>query len=234
MTRTERVLARRWRWILLVCFLVALAGGVLLALSQVKQANAAAEELAEEADRRGTAVSTLAGDVRTLRQQLKASGETPAVPDPAEAVDDLPDRVEVPVPIPGPPGPSGRPGKPGASGKPAPTITPEPGKDGEDGADSAVPGPRGPRGEPGADSTVPGPRGEQGPAGPPPAGWTFVHDGVTYTCTPVSEGATTYSCSGSEPEPEPEPSPTPTEEDDDGLLSLGLWAALDPSRRTWP
>ncbi|MDT0382635.1 hypothetical protein RM572_28180 [Streptomyces sp. DSM 42041] len=44
-----------------------MAGGVLLALSQVRQAQATAEELAAEADRRGEAVSTLAGDVRTLR-----------------------------------------------------------------------------------------------------------------------------------------------------------------------
>ncbi|MDT0381447.1 collagen-like protein [Streptomyces sp. DSM 42041] len=228
MTRTKHVLTRRWRAFAVVAALLILGGAVLLVWLRVDAANDRADGLADEANRRGEAVSTLAGDVRTLRNQITANGDTPAVPDPAEAVDDLPERVEVPVPVPGPPGPEGRRGKPGPSGKPAPTITPEAGEDGQDGADSTVPGPRGPRGEPGADSTVPGPRGEQGPAGPSPSGWTFTHDGVTYSCSPVTEGSTRYTCSSSAPEPDPEPS-----EDGGGLLDLTV-AALDPTRRTYP
>lgn len=39
-----------------------------------------ADQLADEADLRGNAVTTLAGDVRVLRAQIKAKGGTPAAP----------------------------------------------------------------------------------------------------------------------------------------------------------
>lgn len=123
------------------------------------------DQLAHEADLRGTAVSTLAGDVRALRQQVRQEGKTPVAPDPTKAVENLPARAEVPVPIPGPPGTKGDKGDPG---KDAPTITPAPGASGapgQPGADSTVPGPSGAPGRPGADSTVPGPSGPPGKDG---------------------------------------------------------------------
>jgi len=155
-TRTQHLFYRRRVLLWIAAALLALGGGLALAFLQIDQADARAGVLATEADRRGDAVSTLAGDVRTLRAQIKAGGETPAAPDPAQAVDDLPARAEVPVPIPGPPGPAGRDGKNGRDGKPGVAATP-------------IPGPSGAAGRAGADSTVPGPAGPQGPAGPPGA-----------------------------------------------------------------
>ncbi|AEM87099.1 hypothetical protein [Streptomyces violaceusniger] len=158
MTRTHAVLAHRWRTIALACWLVAMTGVVLLVWARISAADHRGDQLRTEADRRGAAVSTLATDVRQLRSQVKAEGKTPVAPDPSEAVKDLPDRAEVPVPIPGPRGPSGPPGKAddgtdGANGK-----------NGQDGKDGAP-------GTPGADSTVPGPAGPAGPEGPQgPAG----------------------------------------------------------------
>lgn len=210
MTRTERVLARRWKPIALLAFLLALAGAVLLVYVRVQAEATRADQLAAEADLRGSAVSTLAGDVRALRQQVKAKGGTPVAPDPTKAVKDLPDRAAVPVPIPGPPGPKG---DKGDTGQAAPTITPSPGASGasgRNGADSTVPGPQGPQGEPGADSTVPGPQGPQGDrgeTGPAPSGWTYTDGaGATYECTPDSDGSTHYTCratsGGSTPSPQ--------------------------------
>ncbi|WP_406143784.1 collagen-like protein [Streptomyces anulatus] len=159
MTRTQHLFYRRRVLLWIAAALLALGGGLALAFLQIDQAEGRATDLASEADRRGDAVSTLAGDVRTLRAQIKAGGETPAVPDPADAVDDLPARAEVPVPIPGPPGPTGARGKQGPAGEKGatgPAATPSPGPPGADG-------------RAGADSSVPGPAGPQGPAGPPGA-----------------------------------------------------------------
>lgn len=157
MTRTEQLLYRRRGVLWIAAALLFLGGAVAIAFLQIDRAQHRADQIAAEADLRGGAVTTLATDVRQLRAQLQAEGQTPAAPDPAQAVPDLPDRAKIPVPIPGPPGPEGPPGEPG---KPAPTITPSPGQSGAAGRDSTVPGP------PGADSTVPGPQGEQGPPGP--------------------------------------------------------------------
>jgi hypothetical protein len=161
MTRTERTIVLHWRGIVTACAIVALFGIAWALWHRIDASDRRAEQLATEADLRGTAVSTLAGDVRALRQQVQAGGETPVAPDPTKAVEDLPDRAEVPVPIPGPPGPKGDKGDPG---KAAPTITPAPGASGapgQPGADSTVPGPQGVQGEPGPA----GPQGEPGPAG---------------------------------------------------------------------
>lgn len=215
MTRTDRMLARRWKPIALLAFLLLLTGAVLLVYVRVQIEANRADELADEANLRGNAVSTLAGDVRALRQQVKAGGETPVAPDPTKAVKDLPDRAEVPVPIPGPPGPKG---DTGASGKPAPTITPAPGASGAAG----ITGPQGPQGEPGADSTVPGPSGPPGRDG---RDGTDGKDGQT-----CPDG---YSLQAPNYDPDalvcrkdgaPAPSPTPQ----GGLLSL---AALTTTAR---
>jgi hypothetical protein len=181
-------------WI--ACALLGLTGFGILIWQRIDNGDRRADQLAEEADLRGTAVSTLAGDVRALRQQVKAKGGTPVAPDPTKAVDDLPARAEVPVPIPGPPGPKGDKGDPG---KAAPTITPAPGASGAPGSNGidGVPGPQGPQGEPGPA----GPQGEQGPqgdrgdSGPAPSGWTYTDGaGATYECTPDGDGSTHYTC----------------------------------------
>lgn len=179
MTRTERAFVRRRHLMWIVCALLALTGFSILIWQRIDAEAVRADQLAAEADLRGTAVSTLAGDVRALRQQVQAGGATPVAPDPTKAVDDLPARAEVPVPIPGPPGPKGDKGEPG---KAAPTITPAPGVSGapgQPGADSTVPGPQGPPGEPGADSTIPGPAGPQGEPGPAGADGQDGQDGQT-------------------------------------------------------
>ncbi|WP_329615669.1 collagen-like protein [Streptomyces brevispora] len=163
MTRTERLFYRRRRGLWVVAALLFLGGGLAIAFLQIDKAEARGDQLAAEADRRGTAVSTLATDVRTLRAQVQAKGGTPAAPDPGDAVEDLPARAEVPVPIPGPPGPRGEQGERGATGA---AGTPSPGPSGASGQEGAagVPGAAGPVGPA-------GPQGEQGPAGPPgPAG----------------------------------------------------------------
>lgn len=121
---------------------------------------------------RRTCAATLSqsscGDVRVLREQVKAEGKIPAAPDPSRAVDDLPARAEVPVPIPGPTGPRGPQGEPG---KAAPTITPSPGPSGAQGEPGAtVTGPPGPAGPT-------GPAGPAGPAGPPGKDGTNGQDG---------------------------------------------------------
>jgi outer membrane murein-binding lipoprotein Lpp len=232
MTRTQRVLARRWKPIALGAVLLFLGGAVLLVYVRVQSEAHRADQLATEADLRGTAVSTLAGDVRALREQVKAKGGTPVAPDPTQAVKNLPDRAAVPVPIPGPPGPKGDKGDPG---NPAPTITPSPGASGapgaagRTGADSNVPGPSGPPGPPGPpgqDATgAPGKDGKDGADGKPPAEWTFQYGGVTYTCHPVDNfdpGNPHYTCDSSEPNPGPSKG-----NGTGGLLGMGL----EPNRR---
>lgn len=222
MTRTELVLYANRRLLLLTAILLTLGGGVTLSLLLIHRESDARQDLAREADLRGTAVSTLAGDVRALRAQVRAEGATPVAPDPSKAVEDLPARAEVPVPIPGPPGPPG---------KAAPTITPSPGPAGPSGppgapgADSTVAGPPGAQGEPGADSTVPGPQGEQGErgeAGPPPSGYTLYDpDGTVYECTQDGDGSTHYTCRATS-------TPEPEEPGNSGSSPQSL--ALDPRR----
>ncbi|MFM9464858.1 collagen-like protein [Streptomyces scabiei] len=156
----QPILAQRWRSLAVAAVLLVLSGAVVLVWLRIDAEASRADSLADEANLRGDAVSTLAGDVRVLRAQITADGKTPAAPDPARAVDDLPSRAEVPVPIPGPAGPRGPQGEPG---KAAPTITPAPGPS----------GPSGTQGDPGATVTGPpgptGPVGPAGPAGPPGA-----------------------------------------------------------------
>lgn len=171
--RSEGILARRWRPLAVTAVLIVLSGAMLLVWLRIDAEAQRTEQVAEEANRRGDAVSVLALDVRLLRQQIQADGGTPIAPDPSAAVDDLPDRAEVPVPIPGPSGPRGTPGrdgKPGAAvtGPPGPAITGPPGP-----AVTGPPGPAAVNGKDGTDgkdgkdgATVTGPPGETGPRGP--------------------------------------------------------------------
>lgn len=219
MTRAERAFARS-RYLLWIMFaLLLLGGGLGVAFLLIDREASRADALADEADLRGEAVSTLAADVRALRSQVKGEGETPVAPDPSQAVEGLPDRAEVPVPIPGPRGPAGEDGEPGEAGRdgdPGNDGQPgEPGSPGAEGADglngadgaTGPAGPPGPQGEPGpaGPQGEKGEAGERGPAGPPPSSWTFTHGGTTYTCTPATEGSTHYECSGDRPPEEPGP-----------------------------
>lgn len=220
MTRTELVLYRSRHLLWMTAALLILGGGVALSLLLIHREADARQDVAREADLRGLAVSTLAGDVRELRAQVKAEGATPVAPDPSRAVEDLPERAEVPVPIPGPPGPKGDPGKA------APTITPSPGASGASGRDSTVPGPAGPQGPAGADSTVPGPSGPPGPAGADGQDGRDGRDGQTcpdgYSLQAPSYDPDALVCrKDGAPDPSEEPSPA------------AVAAGLDPSRRQY-
>lgn len=225
MTRAERVLARHWRSVLLACALIALAGAVLMIWTRINAETAARKDAIAEADLRGSAVSTLAGDVRALRAQVQAGGHTPVAPDPSKAVPNLPSRTEVPVPIPGPPG---IPGPKGSKGDAAPAVSPIPGPTGPPGlpgsgstvpgpqgvqgvpgADSTVPGPTGPAGAPGADSTVPGPQGPQGASGPPGRDGQTCPAGYSMQQSPSDPYAMVCRQDGA-PSPSPTPSPSPS------------------------
>jgi hypothetical protein len=226
-TRTQRVFARRWRSVLLACALVALAGAVLIVWTRIDTESSRADRLAAEADLRGSAVSTLAGDVRELRAQVQARGGTPVAPDPSEAVDHLPDRTAVPVPIPGPPGPPGVPGVPGRQGQPgaagapgSPGPTGAAGSDGQDGATGTA-GAAGPPGEQGAagpqgDTGPAGPQGDTGPTGPqgpPGSAGPSCPDG--YSMQPAVDDPDALVCRR---EGAPPPSPTPSPSDPPALL----------------
>ncbi|NML55414.1 collagen-like protein [Streptomyces sp. R302] len=168
MTRTERLLYRRRTLLWIVAALLFLGGGLGLAFLQIDRASSRADllaaqatEIAAEADLRGAAVSVLAIDVRQLRSQIQADGGTPLAPDPDRAVDDLPQRSEVPVQIVGERGPAGPQGPRGPQGDPGQSVTGPAGSAGQPGAS----GPPGPAGEPGPGGT-PGPAGPVGPSGP--------------------------------------------------------------------
>jgi hypothetical protein len=226
MTRTERVLAHRWKPIALLAFLLFLTGAVLLVYVRVQAEANRADQLADEADLRGSAVSTLAGDVRALRAQVKAKGGTPVAPDPTKAVKDLPDRAEVPVPIPGPPGPKG---DKGDTGKSAPTFTPSPGASGASGASGAdgatgPQGPQGPQGEPG----VAGPQGEQGPPGADGKDGQSCPDGYSWQTPSYDPYAKVCRQDGApDPEPSKDSGSTPSPQ---GRGLLGSAALLMASR----
>ncbi|MEV0963250.1 collagen-like protein [Streptomyces sp. NPDC049910] len=223
MTRTQHALYRSRHMLWVAAALLFLGGALGVCFLLVDRAQDTADQAIAEADLRGTAVATLAGDVRALRTQVQARGETPAAPDPEQAVEDLPDRAEVPVPIPGPQGPPGRPGMNGRDGQdgtdgPAgsPGVDGAPGADGRDGATGSA-GPPGPQGEP-------GPAGPQGPVGPKgPAG----RDGQScpdgYSLQPPPDDPDALVCRRDDA-PDPEPS------ERRGLLTL----ALDPQRRQYP
>lgn len=217
-----RILAPCWRKLALAAVLLVLSGAVVLIWLRIDSEAQARAALAAEADRRGDAVSTLAGDVRVLRAQLAAKGETPAAPDPEDAVDDLPDRAAVPVPIPGPsgaagpsgaPGEKGEPGSPGASGSPG--IQGEPGTTGPMGP----PGPMGPSGPPG-EAGVPGRDGTDGRDGA---------DGTNGQNCPTGFSLQPYKGDPDVLVCQRDTAPAP-----DPARRLAIEAALDPARRIYP
>lgn len=229
MTRTQRTIVLHWRGLVTLCAIVALFGIAWATWHRMDADRAAADadrasadrnyaEAVAEADLRGEALAVVSGDVRALRQQVEATGETPVAPDPTKAVDDLADRVEVPVPIPGPRGPEGPSGKPGPSGSPG--TDGAAGSDGTSGADG-VPGAVGPAGPQGETGPV-GPQGEQGATGeqgpPGPAG-ASCPDGYSWQ-TPADDPYAKVCRQDGAPDPEPS---------DSGLLSAGL----DPTRRQY-
>lgn len=177
--------------------------------------------LAEGQDAQATVISKLASGLDTTRKQLQRHGLTPSAPAASSIVRGVQGVPGVPGPAgpsgspgasgsPGPVGASGAPGRngsngsPGAAGSPGPAgPSGAPGASGMPGPASTVAGPAGPAGPtgpagpPGKDG-APGPKGDTGPAGPAPASWTFTYPpgplGVTYTCTPDSDGSTHYTC----------------------------------------
>jgi hypothetical protein len=225
----QPVLAQRWRSLAAAAVLLVLSGAIVLVWLRIDAEARRADALADEANRRGDAVATLAGDVRVLREQVKSEGKTPAAPDPASAVEDLPDRAEVPVPIPGPAGPRGPKGEPGEDGSPAsPGPSGPAGEDGDPGApgEDGEPGAPGEPGQPGATVTgPPGPQGPPGPAGPAGKDGADGKDGVDgrdgqtcpdgYSLQPPPDDPDALVCRrDSVPPPDPEPSPSA------GLLAL--------------
>lgn len=223
--RTQDALTQRWRGLAVAAVLLVLGGAVVLVWLRIDSEAHRADSLEAEANRRGEAVTTLASDVRVLRAQIQAKGGTPAAPDPSRAVDNLPDRAKVPVPIPGPSGATGPRGPQGEPGKPAPTLTPSPGASGvpgRDGADSTVPGPSGAPGASGAP-------GKEGAPGQPPAGWTWEWGGTTYSCRRVDDfdpDNPQYTC--------PADPPDPTPSDGGSSTPIPLAMALDPRRERYP
>ncbi|MCX5114584.1 collagen-like protein [Streptomyces sp. NBC_00378] len=207
MTRAERLFYRRRVLLWITAGMLFLGGAVAVAFLKIGQAEERADQMAAEADRRGGAVSTLATDVRKLRSQVKARGDTPAAPDPAQAIDDLPSRAEVPVQIPGPPGPVGARGERGPAGPAGPSASPGPsGAAGQDGSDSTIPGPAGPAGPP-------GPAGADGAAGKDGAAGRDGRDGQTcpagYSLQPPPSDPDALVCRRDSAPSNPGSSPSP-------------------------
>jgi hypothetical protein len=234
--RTEGILTRRWRSLAVAAFLTVLSGAVVLVWLRIDAAdqraqqfaaaaNERAQAFAAESNKRGEAVSTLAGDVRILRAQIEAKGDTPAAPDPEAAVDDLPDRAKVPVPIPGPQGPAGEPGQDGADGDTGPSGAPgadgapgQDGTDGEPGADGQQ-GPAGPEGPQGPQGP-PGEQGEQGEQGPPGPAGQSCPEGYSWQTPEYDPDAKICRRDGAPPP--------------DNKPGAPLNIALDPQRRQYP
>lgn len=239
MTGLEHALYRRRTLLGGVAIVLFLTGAIAMAFIQIRsEESRRADQLADEAALRGAAVSTLAGDVRALRVQVQAAGQSPVAPDPSTAVKDLPQRTSapVPVPIPGPPGPKGDKGEPGPAGSPAPAITPSPGPAGPSGPPGAA-GKDGTDGMPGKDGAPgkDGTDGKDGAPGQPPAGWTFTDDGgTTYACTPADGFDPTnprYTCSPSSSPTSPTPSPDGASPSSVSMLGVGMLIVSSTYRR---
>lgn len=222
MTRTQRVLHERRVLLWIVAALLFLGGGLGLAFLLIEREAGLREQATVEADLRGEALSVVAGDVRALRAQVEAGGETPVAPDPTKAVEDLEDRTEVPVPIPGPrgadgsPGPSGSPGRTGAAG-----ASGAPGVAGPSGLPGVV-GPMGPAGPQGVqgETGATGPQGERGETGAQGPSGASCEDGYSWQTPSYDPDARVCRRDGA---PDPGESPSP---------SAGA-PGLDPSRRMY-
>lgn len=174
-----------------------------------------------------------------LARQVQSLGHKPVAGPPGS-------RGEAGQSVVGPRGPQGEPGSPGPSGSPgvtgktgasgasgAPGVAGSPGAVGATGA-AGSPGPAGPQGEAGPV----GPQGDQGPkgdtgdtgaTGPAPSGWTYTDGaGVTYECTPDSDGSTHYTCQPTTPSP----SPTPSNPSDALLVGSATLARRRPHARS--
>lgn len=214
MTPLEQVLYRRRTMLFVIAAILFLGGAITVAFIQIRHESDRANQLATEADLRGTAVSTLAGDVRALRSQVQAAGKTPVAPDPSKAVPSLPDRTAVPVPIPGPPGPKGDPGtagEPGPTGSPGPSGTPgatgAAGVNGIDGAQGSqgIPGPAGPQGDPGPAGPT-GAAGKDGKDGADGKNGQTCPDG--YSLQPPADDPDALVCRKDSAPPPTSPAPT--------------------------
>jgi hypothetical protein len=221
MTRTERTIVHHWRGIAVLCAIVALFGIAWATWHRVDADRAASDRrytaAAAEANKRGDALSTVAGDVRALRAQVRGLGKTPVAPDPSKAVADLPARTTVPVPIPGPAGPAGSPGPSGSPG--ATGVAGVPGSAGSPGV-AGPSGPAGPVGPTGAQ----GAQGPVGPAGQDGADGRDGQDGQTcpdgYSLQPPAGDPDALVCRR-DGAPDPSSSDTPPP----------LAAGLDPRRK---
>jgi hypothetical protein len=220
--RQHAAVRARALWVLAVLLFV---GGAVAVAWLVAERDRLYGQLENEADLRGNAVSTLAGDVRALREQVKAEGKTPVAPDPTKAVENLPARAEVPVPIPGPAGPTGARGATGPAGKDgtngSPGVNGVPGQLGPTGPAGAT----GPQGDPGPA----GSQGEPGPAGPAGPAGADGQDGKDGQTCPTG-----YSLQAPSYDPDAlvcrrDGSGQPSDSDTPTTQSL----ALDPQRRQY-
>lgn len=192
-------------WLIGVIVVAGLAGGVTATFiglrSDVHELTLGLQSAEDES-------AGLSADVDTLRGQLLAAGETPAVPDPGQPDQPAGGRGESGANgsngrdgrdglngPPGDPGPAGLPGANGADGTNGGNGTS--GVDGLNGFDGA----QGPTGATGTQG-VPGPQGDVGPQGPQgfegppgqgPGSFRFTFGGVTFVCTDP-EADRSYEC----------------------------------------
>jgi hypothetical protein len=133
---------------------------VVVALIVGGNALLAREHIEDDLDAAMAGSSALADDVDVLREQIEATGQTPAAPPADETLEDVENDTGV-VLVPGPRGEPGRDGVDGAAGPPGP-----PGKDG-----ASIEGPKGDTGPAGADGTdgTDGTNGVDGADGAPGA-----------------------------------------------------------------
>lgn len=244
------------RAVVVVLVFLALAG-IALAVNTLEASN---RSLQRGQQAQATVISQLASGLDTTRQQLKAHGVKPSAPAASSIVRGVQGVPGVPGPA-GPSGSPGAAGSPGPSGSPgAPGRNGSNGSNGSPGA-AGSPGPAGPSGAPGVGATGPagqagatgaqgpagpqgpqgdtgsqGPKGDTGATGPAPSGWTFTYPpgalGVTYNCTPDSDGSTHYTCT-------PTSSSAPLKSNGAkknavalvGLLATAAYRRLDPAGR---
>ncbi|MFE2832144.1 hypothetical protein ACFXI6_14020 [Streptomyces mirabilis] len=243
-------------WVMLLVALLA-AAFVAFTLNSMESSNrhlnASNQQLAQGQQAQATVIAKLATGLDTTRKQLKQHGVTPKAPAASSIVKGVPG-------VPGVPGPAGPSGSSGVAGSPGPSGMPgQPGQSGRNGSPGIAgsPGPAGPSGSPGVGATgaagqtgATGPAGPQGPkgdtgdqgqkgdtgaTGPAPSGWSFTYPpgalGVTYNCTPDSDGSTHYSCAPASSASLKSNSPAKGAIAVGGLLAMAAYRRLDPTGR---